>query len=265
MLTPSNYVVRGTKQGGAQTIPNGSDTVVTFSDSYDPNNWLTSNKFQPTIPGYYSLNCQVWWDAGSVTNNQSNIQFKKNGNTQIAINQTQILAGSGYAQEINIIEYFNGTTDYVEVTAFTGNPTSQNINSAGTGTWISANLLAYGAQGIQGIQGTQGTQGTQGIQGTQGTQGTQGIQGTTGAQGITGAQGTQGTQGIQGTTGAQGIQGTTGTQGIQGITGTTGAQGIQGTQGTQGIQGTTGTQGIQGTTGAQGTQGITGAQGTTGT
>jgi hypothetical protein len=146
-LVASNYVVRGTKQGGAQTIPNGVDTVITFSDDFDPNNWLSSNKIQPTIAGYYIVNAQVWWDAGSVTDNQTNIQLKKNGTTQVAINQTQILTGVGYAQQIDSIIYFNGSTDYIEVTAFTGNPTSQNTNSAGTGTWVEASLIVGGGEG----------------------------------------------------------------------------------------------------------------------
>jgi hypothetical protein len=132
------------KNGSAQTIPTTTDTVVTFIDEFDPNNWLASNKFQPTISGYYNIQVAVWWDAGSITNQQNNIQIRKNGSTQVAIQQTQIFSGAGYGQEIDIIVYFNGTTDYVEVTAYTANPTSQNINGAATGTWITASLIVGG-------------------------------------------------------------------------------------------------------------------------
>jgi hypothetical protein len=153
--------MKAVKGGSAQTITNGSDQVVTFVDEFDPQNWWTPNKFQPTIAGYYNIQIAVWWDAGSVTNNQSNIQIRQNGSTQVAIQQTQIVTGAGYGQEIDIIVYFNGTTDYIEVTAFTGNPTSQNINGASSGTWITASLIVGG--GSSGLSGTSGLSGISGL------------------------------------------------------------------------------------------------------
>jgi hypothetical protein len=144
-IEAGDYVVRAVKNGTSQTITGGTDVVVTFVDEFDPQNWFASNKFQPTIAGYYSITTHVWWVAGSVTNNQSNIQFRKNGNTQLAIAQDQIVTGSGYTQVLSTIAYFNGSTDYVEVTAYTGNPTSQDINSSGNGTYFTAALYAYGS------------------------------------------------------------------------------------------------------------------------
>jgi hypothetical protein len=169
-LTQSNYVMKAVKGGSAQTITNGSDQVVTFVDEFDPQNWWTPNKFQPTIAGYYNIQIAVWWDAGSVTNNQSNIQIRQNGSTQVAIQQAQIVTGAGYGQEIDIIVYLNGTTDYIEVTAFTGNPTSQNINGASSGTWITASLIVGG-----GLSGTSGLIGTSGLSGTSGLAGISGV------------------------------------------------------------------------------------------
>jgi hypothetical protein len=156
------------KNGSVQTIPSGADTVITFVDDFDPQNWFSSNRFQPTVAGYYNLHLAVWWDAGSVTNNQSNIQLRKNGTTQVAIQQTQIVTGSGYGQAIDIITYFNGTTDYVEATAFTGNPTSQNINSASSGTWFTAALITNGV-GPTGPTGSTGPAGPQGVTGPAGS------------------------------------------------------------------------------------------------
>jgi hypothetical protein len=161
--------MKAVKGGSAQTITNGSDQVITFIDDFDPQNWWTTNKFQPTIAGYYNLQLAVWWDAGSVTNNQSNIQFRKNGTTQVAIQQTQIVTGAGYGQEIDIIAYLNGTTDYIEATAFTGNPTSQNINGASSGTWFSAALITTG-----GYTGPTGPAGATGLTGPAGATGSTG-------------------------------------------------------------------------------------------
>jgi hypothetical protein len=143
-LIAGDYVVRANKNGSAQTVTSGADAVVTLVDDFDPQNWFASNKFQPTVAGYYSINAQVWWDAGAVTNNQNNVQIRKNGSIQLAINQDQIMTGSGYAQALSTIAYFNGSTDYVELTAFTGNTTSQNINGAAGGTYFTAALYAYG-------------------------------------------------------------------------------------------------------------------------
>jgi hypothetical protein len=199
MLTPGTYVVRATKQGGTQTITNGADAVVTFSDDFDPQNWFASNKFQPNVAGYYSIDVSVWWDPGSINNNQTNIQLRKNGATQLVIDQQPIAnTGIGYGQSISTITYFNGSTDYVEVTAFTGNPTSQNINSAGTGTYFAAALYAYGQDGSTGPTGSTGATGVTGPTGDAGATGVTGPTGPTGDTGATGPEGATGPTGAFG-------------------------------------------------------------------
>lgn len=145
-ITAGDYVVRAVKNGTGQTITNGTDTVVTFVDDFDPQNWFASNRFQPTIAGYYSLTAQIWWGAGTINNNQTNLQLRKNGSTQLAITQTPVNNSTvGEFLNLSTIAYFNGTTDYVEVTAYTANPTSQTINGSAAGTWFTAALYAYGS------------------------------------------------------------------------------------------------------------------------
>jgi hypothetical protein len=144
-LIAGDYVVRAVKNGTGQTITNGTDTVVTLVDDFDPQGWFGSNKFQPTIAGYYSLTAQIWWGAGTINNNQTNLQLRKNGSTQIAITQTPVNNSTvGEFLNLSTIAYFNGSSDYVEVTAYTTNPTSQDINGSATGTWFTAALYAYG-------------------------------------------------------------------------------------------------------------------------
>jgi hypothetical protein len=264
-LAASNYVFRGVKGGTNQTINNGSDAIVTFVDDYDPQGWLTSNQFKPNVAGYYQINLQIWWQPGSINNNQSNIQLRKNGSTQIAIAQQPISNTTiGYAQAIDTTIYLNGSTDYVEVTAYTANPTSQIIDGASSGTWFDAHLIAYGQTGPQGPQGPQGPSGPQGPQGSTGSQGPQGPQGPSGAQGSTGSTGSQGPQGPQGPSGAQGTAGSTGSQGPQGPQGPSGAQGSTGSTGSTGSQGPQGPSGPEGPQGAQGTAGPRGPQGPSG-
>jgi hypothetical protein len=71
------------------------------------------------------------------------------------------MTGDGYGQEIDIITYFNGTTDYVEVTAYTGNPTSQDIHGESSGTWFAASLQTVGS-GPTGPTGATGATGATG-------------------------------------------------------------------------------------------------------
>ena len=238
-LVASNYVVRGYKSG-AQTIAQNTDAVVVFTDDFDPQNWLASNKIQPTIAGYYAVDAAVWWDAGSVTTNQNNIQIRKNGSTQISIQQTQILTGSGYGQTISSIVYLNGTTDYIELTAFTGNTTSQSINSSSSGTWIEASLIV-GNAATSGTSGSPGSSGSSGTSGVSGSPGSSGSSGTSGVSGSPGSSGSSGTSGVSGGPGSSGSSGTSGVSGGPGSSGSSGTSGVSGGPGSSGTSGTSGT------------------------
>ena len=137
----ASYVVRGKKTAN-QTITSGSDAVITFNTDFDPNGWwnTSNNRFSPNIPGYYLINLTIWWAAAAISNNQSNIQFRKNG-SGIAISQDQLLSGSGYTQQISTVIYMNGTTDYIDFTAYTSNTTSQDIQGTGSsGSFFDASL-----------------------------------------------------------------------------------------------------------------------------
>lgn len=144
-LSASSYVVRAVKNGSTQTVPANTDTIITFIDDFDPQGWWTPNKFQPTIAGYYTISTQIWWGAGTINNNQTNLQLRKNGSVQLAIAQTPVNNSTvGEFLSISTIAYFNGTSDYVEVSAYSSNPTSQDINGSASGTWFAAALLAAG-------------------------------------------------------------------------------------------------------------------------
>jgi hypothetical protein len=128
-----------------QTITSNIDTRILFTDEYDPNNWWTSsNTFNPTINGYYLISASVWWAAGvSNLSNQTNVQIRQNGSTQKAIVQSPIEWNSGNTQSVTRIIQLNGSTDYLDITAYTGNTTSQVVqagSSNGSGTWFSAAL-----------------------------------------------------------------------------------------------------------------------------
>lgn len=131
-LTASNYVVQG-YLAAAQTIPSNVDTVIQFSDDFDPQNWWNTSTYrlQPTVAGYYNVTLQVLVNQGSVTNNQYNTQIRKNGSSQESIWQNQITTSVGLSQGNDKIIYFNGSTDYVDFTIFNGNPGTVDINGSG--------------------------------------------------------------------------------------------------------------------------------------
>jgi len=148
-ITATEAVVVGKLTENA-TVATNADLVVPFVDYADPNSWwnATTKRFTPNIAGYYNVTLQVWWNAGAITNNQNNIQMRKNGNT-IGISQTQIVTGSGYSQNVTRVIYLNGTTDYIDFTAYSSNSSSQVLQYGGSadsaGTFFSAALMTSGA------------------------------------------------------------------------------------------------------------------------
>lgn len=159
----SSYVAQG-RLTGDQSIPSMTDTLISFVDDFDPNNWwdATSKRFTPTIAGYYNISVGVWWVAGASTANQYNTQVRKNGNT-FAIFQNQITTSNGLSQGGSKLVYLNGSTDYVDITVYNGDSTSRSIqwggNSNGQGTWFSASLVTVG-KGDKGDTGATGPAGS---------------------------------------------------------------------------------------------------------
>jgi hypothetical protein len=179
-ISATDVVVTG-QLSSDQTIASGTnDVLISFVDDFDPRNWwdATSKRFTPTIAGYYNIALHVWWQVATVTNNQFNVQIRKNSSTS-AIFQNQTVTGSGSSQGGSRIVYLNGSTDYVDFTAFNGDSSSRVIQwgGAGQGTWFSASLVTTGV-GPTGPTGADST-----------VAGPTGLTGATGPTGATGATG----------------------------------------------------------------------------
>jgi hypothetical protein len=194
-LTASSYVVQG-RLSTDQTIPSRSDTVIQFIDDFDPNNWWDAStyRFTPTVAGYYNVTLDVLWAEGTSTTDQYNVQTRKNGN-QVFIWQNQIPSSVGISQGNTKIIYLNGSTDYVDFTAYNGNTGDVIIRGSGAGStsYFSASLIVGGfgsstggTGGSSGSSGSSGTSGSSGINGTSGSSGTSGINGTSGSSGSSG-------------------------------------------------------------------------------
>lgn len=129
-----NYYVKLARTSN-QTINNGSDTLIGFSAISDGNSWFNSgnNRITPTVAGNYCINAMVKWEAGAATNTvQSNIQIRRNGTT-VALSVCGVQTHT-YTMNVSAIVTMNGSTDYIEFTAYTGNPTSQVVGGDADGT-----------------------------------------------------------------------------------------------------------------------------------
>jgi hypothetical protein len=136
-----NYYVKLARTSN-QTINNGSDTLIGFSAMGDPNSWFNSgnNRITPTVAGNYCINAMVKWEAGAATNTvQSNIQIRRNGST-VALSVLGIQTHT-YTMNVSAIVTLNGSTDYIELTAYTGNPTSQVVTGDASGTLTKLELF----------------------------------------------------------------------------------------------------------------------------
>ena len=102
-----------------QSITTSTTTKILFdTKTFDTNNNFSSNRFTPTVAGYYQINMNVIGSSSSYSSIQI-YQIYKNGNPYVRSDwryQSAIIdTGSG---NISAVIYFNGSTDYVEGYAY---------------------------------------------------------------------------------------------------------------------------------------------------
>ncbi len=138
---PGNYYVKLAITTN-QTIPNNIDTLISFTVTSDANGWYSgiTTHTTPTVAGTYRVDAMVNWQAGTVVNNQTNIQIRKNGST-FALHQVGIQTNFAYTQTACGIVTMNGTSDYIDFTVFTGNTTSQVVTGTADGAWTKMEIF----------------------------------------------------------------------------------------------------------------------------
>ena len=131
---PGNYYVKLARLTN-QAIPINTDTLIGFTATSDTNGWYSgiTTRTTPTVAGTYRVDVMMNISAGSVTNNQTNIQLRKNGST-FAISQVGIQTFQ-YTMNACGIVTMNGTTDYIEFSVYTGNPGGQTVTGTADGAW----------------------------------------------------------------------------------------------------------------------------------
>jgi len=106
--------------------------VTLATESFDTNNNFSSSRFTPTVAGYYQINGSVYNAAGTTF---LRALLYKNG----ALNSSgTISAGTAYVSQSSDIIYLNGTTDYIELYAYSASTT--NIDTSQDATFMSGFL-----------------------------------------------------------------------------------------------------------------------------
>ena len=116
---------------GTQTYSASTFTKVLFqTENYDTNNNFASSTFTPTVAGYYQITASINHDyAGSNGNINSACIYKNGSSYQISSVRGSVTYGG---QQATALIYCNGSTDYIEVYAYSNNGSPQ-INTSGTG------------------------------------------------------------------------------------------------------------------------------------
>jgi hypothetical protein len=138
---PGNYYVKLARTTN-QTISSNADDLIGFTATSDTNGWYSgiTTRTTPTVAGTYRIDAMVNWAAGTVVNNQTNIQIRKNGST-FALHQVGIQTNFAYTQTACGIVTMNGTSDYIDFTVFTGNTTSQVVTGTADGAWTKMEIF----------------------------------------------------------------------------------------------------------------------------
>ena len=113
-----------------------SQTQVAYTtELIDTDGWFASNRYTPQLAGYYQISCGARvYVVGSGIDKEASIGLRKN-NTVIAVQGGYGAVTSAVSQLV----YFNGSTDYVDVsisTAVTGNVVQQLGQTYFTGYWV---------------------------------------------------------------------------------------------------------------------------------
>jgi C1q domain len=118
-----------TINGSNQTISNNTDTVVLFnSNNFDTASAYTAatGKFQPAIAGYYQINANILLNGNSITLGSSDI--RKNGSLYARIGTIAAAFTSlPVAMSGSTVVYLNGSTDYIQITAYITATSSQSV------------------------------------------------------------------------------------------------------------------------------------------
>jgi len=134
VMVSGNMPAFSAYQNADQSLSANTWTKLNFQvETFDTNSNFASNRFTPTVAGYYQLNLNC--NMASVTGTHFMfLNIYKNGTTYVTGNVSQPVTSTTYAKStVSTLLYLNGSTDYVEGYAYFSN----------------ANTTASGADAVQ--------------------------------------------------------------------------------------------------------------------
>lgn len=119
----------------------GSSQVVTFTTEYtDTDGCWNGSKFQPTVAGYYIVQASLRFSA-IAAGGERTCSIRKNGSEIYSSNVQFALSGSECVVQTQTLIYLNGTTDYLEVTAYQASGSTLALNGSAFSNFFNAVLV----------------------------------------------------------------------------------------------------------------------------
>ena len=118
MMVSGNMPAFSAYASGTTSISNSTWTKISLpTEEFDTNSNFASNRFTPTVSGYYQINGSVYM-TGNAALTQASVSIYKNGTNYKYAAASGTLAALPFnapAVCVSSIVYFNGSTDYVEL------------------------------------------------------------------------------------------------------------------------------------------------------
>jgi hypothetical protein len=115
VMVSGNQPAFSAYQSSAQSISANTFTIINLqTEVFDTNNNFASNRFTPTVAGYYQINATLSTTTPLASSIYFNIYIVKNGN-QYTLTQGYPSPANYYGVTSSTVVYLNGSTDYIEM------------------------------------------------------------------------------------------------------------------------------------------------------
>lgn len=123
-----------------QSFTANTEAVVAFATAgYDTHGWWASDKYTPLESGYYYVAAFVHFSSSPDASNKIYLSLKVNGGAYAKVWATQQEAAKPTSLNVGRVIYFNGSTDYLEVAAYS--ESTQSLSSAAAENQVSAHFI----------------------------------------------------------------------------------------------------------------------------
>ena len=115
VMVSGNQPAFSAYQSSAQSISANTFTIINLqTEVFDTNNNFGSNRFTPTVAGYYQINATLSTTTPLASSIYFNIYIVKNGNAY-TLTQGYPSPANYFGVTSSTVVYLNGSTDYIEM------------------------------------------------------------------------------------------------------------------------------------------------------